>query len=194
MKRRFSITAVAALAVVAGACGPSIRVAVSVAPSASFAAYHKFAILTPPARADGRRLSDDPMLVNSITNRALSATVVDAFIARGYMLDSTGADFNVAYYASARERLDVTMWNYGYPGRWGGWYPGPGYVTAVPYAEGTVIVDVIDAKTHDLVWRGRGQATSSNDPADFQKNLRGAVQSIVGQFPSAPIRFVPGTK
>ncbi|HEV8410588.1 MAG TPA: DUF4136 domain-containing protein [Gemmatimonadaceae bacterium] len=192
MKNRLFIATAAAFAFAAIACGSNIRVTVSVAPSANFAGYRRFAILTPPARADGRRLPDDPMLVNSITNRALSATVADAFISRGYMLDSTGADFEVAYYASSRERLDVTMWNYGYRGRWSEGYPAPGYMSAVPYAEGTVIVDVIDAKTRDLVWRGRGQATSSNDPVEFQKDLRGAVQSIVKQFPSAPIRFVPG--
>ncbi len=182
MKNRFLL---AALALMTCACGLFVRITVSVAPNATFSAYHRFTVLTPPARQDGRRAADDPMLINSMTNRALQTSVTDAFIGRGYQLDAASPDFKVAYYASARERLDVTLWNYGYPGRWGGWYPGPGYATAVPYAEGTVVIDVVDAKTNELLWRGRGMARSSDDPAQFQKDLRDAVQSIIHRFPSA---------
>jgi hypothetical protein len=182
MKNRILLAVVALMAT---ACGPFIRITVSIAPTATFSAYHRFTVLTPPQRQDGRQLAGDPMLINSMTNRLLQMNVTDAFIGRGYQLDSASPDFKVAYYASARERLDVTLWNYGYPGRWGGWYPEPGYATAVPYAEGTVIVDVVDAKTNELLWRGRSQVRSSDDPAEFEKDLRGAVQSIVHRFPLA---------
>ena len=129
------------------------------------------------------------MLVNSITNQALAINITDAFIARGYALDPSAPDFRIAYYASARERLDVTQWNYGYPGRWGGWYPRQPY-TVTPYTEGTVIIDVIDPKTNDLLWRGRGAARTTDDPAEFQAYLRDAVQAIVRKFPAAVVTHV----
>lgn len=173
-----------AASVTLAACGPSIRITTTVAPGANFSLLHKFRILTPPPRRDGRRMPDDPMLVNSITNQALLAGITDAFIARGYALDPTAPDFTIAYYASARERLDVTLWNYGYPGRWGGWYPPPAYAV-IPYKEGTVIIDVLDAKGTELLWRGRGDAVTTDDPAEFQRNLREAVQAIVQKFPPA---------
>jgi len=93
-------------------------------------------------------------------------------------------DFTIAYYASARERLNVTLWDYGYPGRWGGWR-GPEAVELTPYTEGTVIIDVLNAQTKELIWRGRGQAVTSADPADYQQHLRDAVQAIVRKFPAA---------
>jgi hypothetical protein len=182
MKRRHWIAATAMALI---ACGPSIRVTTNVAPNATFAGLRKFRILTPPARRDGRRVPNDPMLVNSISNQVLRTSITDAFIARGYALDPAAPDFTIAYYASARERLDVTMWDYGYPGRWGGWRPRPGYMTATPYTEGTVIIDVINPRTNDLLWRGRGQSLTSDDPAEFQKDLRDAVQAIVRKFPPA---------
>ena len=186
MQTRVRLAAVTALALATvSACGPSIRVTTTIAPSVSFASLHKFRILTPPARSDGRRVPDDPMLVNSITNQALLSSITDAFIARGYALDPTAPDFTIAYYASARERLNVSLWNYGYPGRWwGGWYPRAGYVVT-PYTEGSVVIDVVDPKTRDLLWRGRGEAAMSDDPAEFQRHLRNAVQAIVQRFPEA---------
>lgn len=187
MRNEFVLAAAVALA--ASGCATGVRVNVSEAPTAKIAAYHRFSVLTPPPRLDGRRLADDPMLVNSITNKALQATVADAFIRRGYAHDSASPDFRVAYYASERDRLDVTMWNYGYEGRFDGWQARPGYPETVPYAEGTVIIDVIDAQTNDLVWRGRGQARSSTDPKEFQKDLRAVVRSIVRQFPAAAARL-----
>lgn len=173
----------AAAAVALASCGPSVRVNTTVAPNARFESLGRFRVLTPPIRRDGRRLPNDPMLVNSITNEALRSTIVDAFTSRGYALDPRNPDFNVAYYASARERLDVTMWDYGYPGRWGGWGPRPTYTTARPFTEGTVIIDVIDSRNNELLWRGRGVSRVSDEPGEFQNDLREAVSAIIGKFP-----------
>lgn len=181
---RSGIGIAACIALAASACGPSIRVTTTAAPNATFMQLHKFRILTPPPRSNGRSLPDDPMLVNSISNQVLHTSITDAFLSRGYALDPTAPDFTVAYYASAREKLNVRLWDYGYPGRWGGWR-GPEAVELSPYTEGTVIIDVVNAQTKELLWRGRGQAVTSNDPAEYQQHLRDAVQAIVRKFPMA---------
>src|SRR5579872_3634614 len=166
------------MAFAVSACGPSVRVTTMTAPNTAFAQLHRFKILTPPARNAGRAPADDPMLENSISNKVLHASVMDGFLSRGYTLDSDAPDFTVAYYASHRERLNVMLWDYGYPGRWDRWY-GPGPVEVQPYTEGTVIIDVVDAHTKELLWRGRGQASTSDDPAQYQQHLRDAVKAIV---------------
>lgn len=164
-------------------CGSGIRVRTTIAPTASFTGLTRFRVLAPPTRRDGRRSPDDPMLVSSISNRILHADLEQAFRSRGYTLDPRNPDFNVAYYASAREKLDVTMWNYGYSPRWGGWGRRPAYM-ARPFTEGTLIVDVVDAKTSELLWRGRATAEVSDDPIEFQKDLRAVAQEIVKKFPA----------
>jgi hypothetical protein len=177
-----------AVALAAGAttgCGVGVRVTTEVEPGISFAAFRTFQVLPPPPRRDGRRApADDLMLVSSITSRALRTSIADAFIARGYGLDDTAPTFRVAYYASSREKLDIALWDYGYRGRWWGAWRVPGPVSATTYyTEGTVVIDVIDARTNELVWRGRGVARSSDDPGEFQRNLRQAVQAVVKKFP-----------
>lgn len=184
MKRQLCIAACIAVAV--AACGPNIRVTTTAAPYATFSHLHTFQILRPTPRMPVRSQPDDPMLVNSISHEVLLGSITDAFLAKGYGLDPVAPDFQIAYYASSRERLNVTVWDYGYPGRWGGWRgPGMGVVDVEPYTEGTVIIDVIDPKTKELMWRGRGQAVTTSDPAEFQRNLRETVQAIVKKFPSA---------
>ena len=166
-----------------GACGPSVHVTTMAAPDAPFGQFRTFRVLTPPPRRDGRREPGDPMLVKSISNQALQSNIADAFIARGYVLDPIAPSFTVAYYASARERLDISLWDYGYRGRWGGFrYMDP---VSVYYTEGTVVIDVIDAVTDDLVWRGRGTERTTDDPGTYQKSQRDAVAAIVRKFPMA---------
>ena len=166
------------------ACNP-VSVTTTVAPDASLASFRTFKVLNvPPRRAGLASLPNDPMLDNSITNRALRDHLTNAFIARGYSVDQPNPDFTVAYYASRRGELDVTAWDYGYPGRWGGWRGGPGMVAVRPFTEGTVIVDVVNPKTHELVWRGRGMSEVSDDPALYAGNLDRAVREIVKRFPA----------
>ena len=53
------------------------------------------------------------------------------------------------------------------------------------YTQGTVIVDVIDPKTMDLLWRGQGVATVSDDEAEYERELKKTVAAIVDKFPGA---------
>ncbi len=126
--------------------------------------------------------ANDPMLVNSISNRALRADLVKGFEGRGYAL-ADNPDFAVAYYASTTQKLDVTYWDYGYPFYprwWGGWGPGwgPYDSTVTQYTQGTVIVDVINPKTKELLWRGSGVATVSDDEARYEQDLWKTVTAI----------------
>ena len=53
------------------------------------------------------------------------------------------------------------------------------------YTQGSVIVDVIDPKTMELIWRGQGVATVSDDPATYNKELDKSVSKILNSFPPA---------
>ena len=51
---------------------------------------------------------------------------------------------------------------------------------AVPYTESTVIVDVIDARTNQLVWRGYD--TNTLNIGEPEKTLTKAVDSVLSRF------------
>ena len=130
------------------------------------------------------------MVANSIANRALREHIIKRFQDRGYALDNRNPDFAVAFYASAREKLDVATWDYGYPV-----YPGwPRYPQQTPtvtqYTEGSVVIDVVRPGSRQLLWRGVGTAVLSDDPADNIKQLTKAAEAIVARFPEATKRLV----
>ena len=180
------LIAVAAAAIGASACSSSVRVNTQLAPDASLSGLQTFRILaTPPRRVDAASAySSDPMLANSITNRELVDDLTSAFEARGYAPSASNPDFTVAYYASTREKLDITNWDYGY--RWRRWPSERTMVTQ--YTEGTVVVDVIDPSTNELLWRGQGVASVSDDPDKYAKELNKTVGAIVQHFPAASQR------
>jgi hypothetical protein len=162
------------------------------APEPGFAALHTFRILPAPARRDGRPVTgaDDPMINNSIANRALREAIVRGFQDRGYVLNELSPDFDVAFYASAREKLDVTVWDYGYPfyPRWR--YRMPPAQTITQYTEGSVVIDVINPRTRELLWRGEGTARLSDNTSEDLKLLAKAAEAIVAKFPRATITTV----
>lgn len=180
------------LALVCAACGAGIEVRTMVAPDAGLSSVHTFRMLPGPARRDGQPTTgaDDPMISNSIANRVIREQIVKAFEERGYTLDERNADVGVAFYATAREKLDVTVWDYGYP-YYPGWprYPGP-VQTVTQYTEGSVVIDVVKADTHALLWRGEGKAALSNAVAENVQQLAKAAASIVAKFPEATRRVV----
>ena len=138
------------------------------------------------------------MLVNSISNRALRADLAQEFAGLGYVASDSNPDFCVAYYASTNQKLDVTYWDYGYAWRprwWSGWgrrwgrgWGGDWGIQSGPavtqYTEGTVIVDVIDPKTKDLLWRGQGRGGFRQRDAiraGTQEDRRGARRQVPGR-------------
>ena len=166
---RVRLTTVAS-ALLLTACASSIQVRTATAPNFSLTGRSTFRILQVPRRAGGPPLSpDDPMLANSITNQALDQDIRRSLERRGYRPAKRGAaaDFDIAAYAAAREALDIQTYNYGYT--WRGW-PRQ-YTEVTPYKRGTVVIDIIDPATHQLLWRGQRSLKSQTIPTSTWHNL-----------------------
>lgn len=186
------LSTLAASLVLAAACGRSIEVQTMVAPDAGLGALHSFRMLPGPARRDGRVVTgdDDPMITNSIANRTLRERIAKAFTERGYTIDERTPDFGVAFYATAREKLDVSTWDYGYPfyPRWG--HYGPPMQTITPYTEGSIIIDVVKPGSGELLWRGVGKAELVDGPDKNLEQIARAAEAIVARFPRGTARVV----
>jgi hypothetical protein len=172
------------------ACGPRIEIRTMAAPNAGLAALQTFRMLPPPVRRDNQPITgeDDPMINNSIANRAIRERIVKAFVARGYARNDRSPDFGVAFYATSREHLDATIWDYGYPfnPRWGRL----GLPGTSPSTAGSVVIDVVRWDTKELLWRGVGTAHLGDDANKNVSLLGDAVDEIIGNFPAATIRKV----
>lgn len=190
MRQRLVVAAASGMLLwLSASCAPSYEVRTLASPDARITSLRSFRVLPVPSRRDGREGaggSYDPMVNNSITNRALRETISRALMARGYVADEQRPDFAVAVYASAYEELDVTVWDYGYP-FWPRWrdpmWPAERVTT---FTEGTVVVDVVSPSSRELWWRGSGSVRLDNeDPAKDTRQLRKVAEAIVKRFPAA---------
>lgn len=175
------------IALVVAGCG-RIEVRTMTAPGAGFSGMHTFRMLTPARRELlPPAPTDDPMIANSIAYRALSDQVVASFTARGYARDQKDADFAVAFYASAREQLDVSAWDYGYPFHPEWRAPAGMAPFTTTYREGSVIVDVLRSGDRALLWRGEGRARLTDDPNENVRELARAAREIINRFPASTV-------
>ena len=176
---RHVLLALGAAALVLAACNP-VQVRTETAPGADLRSRPTFHLLRPRMRRDMQLSSNDPMLVNSITYRRIRGEISHALEQRGYQYSEDNAAMDVAYYATSQRRLDVRTWDYGYGWRrfW------PRQRTEVDeYQEGTVIIDVVDPATHELLWRGQGRSQVSDDPERYASQLENTVDKIIAKFP-----------
>ena len=176
--------AVVAAGVLIAAC-QTLRVGSDHDPSADFSRYHSFAWMPPHARLYGSR---NPLVVQR-AHDAIEAVL----ITKGYALasDPSGADFVVASTIGSRERTDVRSYPAPYAGPWmrsGRYWWGAPYwgseVDVRQYREGTISVDIFDARTHRPVWHGwaRKELTRS-DIEHSAGSIRETVDSILMGFP-----------
>jgi hypothetical protein len=163
------------------------QVRVMAAPHARIGGFHSFHVLPTPLRVDRaqRRGSYDPMAVHSRANRALWDAVQRGLVDRGYVDTEWMPDFVVAIYASIDDRLDLDAWLYGYTHapRW--WSLGSLDDSPTLFPAGTVLVDVVDPETLDVLWRGAGSATITADPLENAREVLAVATTIVQRFPHA---------
>ncbi|MBK5188523.1 MAG: DUF4136 domain-containing protein [Gemmatimonadaceae bacterium] len=181
--RAFAISGLIALSLALGACGSNVQVRTLVAPDANLSGRRTFQLLRArPRRDEANPSPNDPMLANSITYRRIRARIRSELEKRGYQNVEDNADMDVAYYATTRRRLEVRTYDYyGYR-----WRPFPRQRTEVTeYTQGTVVVDIVDPGSHDLLWRGMGRAPVSEDPERYAEQLEEAVDAIIAKFPES---------
>jgi Domain of unknown function (DUF4136) len=163
-------------------CASSVEVDSFADPDFSFGGYGTFFWMTPKAgMSDGDIGLSNPRLDRTVRN-AIESTLV----ARGFVKTTDGSpDFRVAYILSIDPRTEITQLNrfYGYGSDWTDAYVWPNNVQV--HEDGTLIIDVIDDRTKEMVWRGIGSGEIDRTrPEDTQaKNVTQAVEKILKRFP-----------
>jgi len=144
------------------------------APKASFASYKTFMWIKEPKVGD-------PLLKQRIID-----DVSAQLRAKGWQPVSQGADVAVAAHVATQTEQTLNTFYDGFGGgwRWGGGF-GSATTTVNTYEEGTLIVDLFDAKTQEAVWRGTATQDVSSNPEKQSKNIDKAVQKLFSKFPPA---------
>jgi len=144
------------------------KVTVDSDPAAPFATYRTYAwVQGTPAP-------------NPLNEDRLHASVDARLAARGLGMNTTAPDVFVTTHVTTRERQELIVSGFGYGAWWGGGYGTASVDTSV---EGTLVLDLYDAKTKKMVWRGVATATASDKPTKNAKKMNSALDKMFEKFP-----------
>jgi hypothetical protein len=123
--------------------------------------------------------TQDPLWVDRI-KEAVNA----AMTAKGLTLVESDADVAIVAIEMTKNQHTLNTFYDGFGGgwRWGGGF-GDATTTVDNYKVGTLIVDLFDAHTKTLLWRGSSSDTLSDKSDKNIKNLDKGVQKMFDHFP-----------
>jgi Domain of unknown function (DUF4136) len=124
----------------------------------------------------------DPLDADRIKN-AVNA----ALAAKGWTQVGTGGDVSIVAMEITNTQQTLNTFYDGLGGGWGWRRFGGGFgeatTTTDTYKVGTVVVDLFDTKTKQLIWRGTESDTLSNNSDKNIKNLDKGVDKMFKHFP-----------
>ncbi|HEY7635998.1 MAG TPA: DUF4136 domain-containing protein [Gemmatimonadales bacterium] len=171
--------AIAAAAMVALASCAGQQVKTDYNPDVGFFRYHTFALVPKPANVSRQLL--DERVRRAVENKLQSKGLNE--------VDRSSADLLVGYGVVDRKHTEVEETGYSGPWwhwRWGVPWPAGVDETVRTYDDGTVVVHLMDAKTHQVIWQGRSPDAIDlpvKNPGKSERQVDVAVSKILDRFP-----------
>jgi hypothetical protein len=123
---------------------------------------------------------------NSLWDARIKSAVDTQLAAKGWTQVESGGDVAIVAIKTTKTQRNLQTFYDGFGGgwRWRG-FGGMGEATTTEqdYKEGTLVVDIYDAKTQQLIWRGSAEDTLSDKEAKNEKNLDKGVAKMFKGFP-----------
>jgi len=175
-----------AFAVLAAACAStSLPVVSDYDPQADFSGYSSYAWIEHPAqRPESQQLPEH-------LDRRLRRVIEDVLDSKGFQRAPAmpQADLLLTTYVSLNTEVRVirmpnSTYGYGY-GYWPGWIYTPDDVRA--YHKGTVVLDIVDRKSNQLVWTG-AVTSAVNNPNPPSDRIQRVIEALLAGFPPTKTR------
>ena len=139
----------------------------------------------------GEMPADDELSKYPLIKKRIANSVEKALDAKGYTKGTQdNYDFVVIIHAGTKERMQMNTYDYGGYGygRYGrgGWGGGMSTTDVNYYDEATVIVDIADAESKELAWRGTATGVvrkSQKEQAEAQADADEVINKIMANFP-----------
>jgi hypothetical protein len=169
MKTRYALCAM--LACMVSAVALAQQVSVNYNKSQSFSQYHTYTWASDNAN----------QIQNSILAQQAKSDIDNAMQGKGFQLVPESQNPDIILTASGGMKQQTSYQAWGMRGIGGGM----GGITPEQNVIGTMIVDLYDAKSKSLVWRGIAQDTLSNNGNKNSQMVSKAIVKMFKQWPAA---------
>ena len=162
---------------VAGCGGPMVEVSQKFEKTTDFSSYKSYAWMEGQSRSDikvgGGRDIDLDGVIRDAVNKQMEA--------KGFVEVNRQPDVLVKYHAGARNTYYTTNFGMHY-------HEKVGWSETESVQDGQLTVDLVDAKTETVVWRGTAWGAMNVDPNQtiVNKNVNRAVEKLFKQYPPGP--------
>lgn len=150
-------------------------------PQVDFSQYETFSWVTPDIP-----VVKDPIIDSQLLARRLETAVINALKHRGYIQTTEAPDMQVTYHIAHKSVLRSSPFSLGlgyghFNGPWGhSVFLDTDEIES--YEKGILIIDILDARTNKLIWRG-WDSQVLNQENFSQPALRNSVEKILERFP-----------
>jgi Domain of unknown function (DUF4136) len=180
-----------ATSVLVSACANTPTIHRDTNPAATFSSYKTFGFLSP--------LATDKFPYESLLTQHLKDATRQAMESKGYVFSTSAPDLLLNFYVNIQNKQDVRTTpssaayvGYGYPGGYYGYRTGyyrvynTATIETVNYKQGTLTIDLVDAKQKVLAWTATAESRISNsalkDPGPAIDTL---VTNLMAPLPAA---------
>lgn len=185
MKTLLKLSQLLFILLMVAACSTPLKVTSDYDKSANFQQYKTFSL---------NKVDPDKQSISQLNQDRITNAVRAEMVKKGYQETADGGDLLVHSAVVLKDKKSISSNTdyYGYggvyrPWGWGGGMGVTGTTTynVQDYKDGSLIIDVADAKTQKLLWEGIGNKEIDKPLKDPDKEIPEAVASIMAKFPSS---------
>ena len=171
------------LVIFATGCASGPRIISNVDPSADFSQYRTFGFMQP--------LGTDSASGQTLTSQHLVRIATEDLQARGLQHSDDSPDLLLNFFISTRDVVTSTPssgasmhWRRGRYGTWGGYSMSVGTPTVTTQTQGTLAVDLVDARQGQLVWEGAAtKRVTDSRRRNLEETLSSALADLFVELP-----------
>jgi hypothetical protein len=127
----------------------------------------------------------DKAEISDLDKKRILRSIDETMTAKGFTKSET-PDLLISFFTKEREEVNVNKFNAGWGYGWGwGWNPflWGGNTTVTRHSEGTLYIDIIDAKKKELIWQGEGEGVLTKDTHKKDEMIKEFVTKILELYP-----------
>ena len=185
--KKFKLLVLPVIALILLSSCQSVRVLSDYDQKANFSEYKSYAFY---------KTGIDKVQISDLDKKRILRAIETEMTSRGFVKSET-PDILINIFTKEQERVDVYNNNFGWGGMggwgwggYGGWGPGYGWgwgggSMVSTSTEGSLYIDLVDTKSKQLVWQGKGEGTLANTKNIKKKEqrIKEFVSQIMKQYP-----------